>query len=78
MSRKLPQPSCPKSYIKVKVPVEEANFFYRVMEGYTHLAFATTLEPKEGIVAIFTTPDNYPDLMEVLDNYPKGIQVLEK
>lgn len=77
MPRDLPIPSCPNSYIRVKVPINEANFFQRVIEGYTHLGFATTYEPSEGVLAIFTTPDTFDDMMIVLNNYPKTIEILE-
>ena len=47
------------------------------MEGYEHLALVTTEDPREGVVKLLGTPDTYNDVMEIIENMPFKVEILE-
>ena len=56
--------------IKIQIEPKEINFFNRIMEGYEYLGTVSTLDKKEGIVIVRTTPDTYGEACEVIKNLP--------
>lgn len=49
----------------------------RIMEGYEHIALVSTINPKEGIIKLFGTPDTADDIMLILANLPFGVEILQ-
>ena len=47
------------------------------MEGYTHLALVTTESPREGVVKRLGTSETYNDVMEIIENMPFTVEILE-
>lgn len=48
-----------------------------IMEGYEYLALVGTVDGKAGIVKFYVTPDTYDDVMEILENMPFRVEILE-
>ena len=48
----------------------------RIMEGYEHIALVSTINPKEGIIKLFGTPDTADDIMLILANLPFEVEIL--
>ncbi len=67
-----------RGYIVVSMAPRDINFFMKIMEGYTHLGFATPLEPKAGLVAIHATSDTEEEIKEILQNFPRRIKQEEQ
>jgi hypothetical protein len=55
----------------------QVHFFIKIMEAHSHLAFISPINSREGIVAIFATPDNMPEVRLILDNFPHQVEILE-
>ena len=41
------------------------------------LALVTTEDPREGVVKLLGTPDTYNDVMEIIENMPFTVEILE-
>lgn len=48
-----------------------------IMEDYEYLALVGTLDPQEGIVKFYVTPDTYDDVLDILENMPFRVEILE-
>ncbi|MBP2633470.1 MAG: hypothetical protein H6Q70_4098 [Firmicutes bacterium] len=59
-----------KELVKIKINPKDINFFNRIMEGYEYLGMVSTLDKREGIVIVRTTPDTYDEVREILDHFP--------
>lgn len=66
-----------RSIIYVRVAPERIADVNWIMEGYEHLAMVTTLDPADGVVKLLGTPDTYNDVMEIIENMPFQVDVLE-
>jgi len=74
VSRVQPDKEHHDGYIVVSMAPRDINFFMKIMEGYTHLGFATPLEPKAGLVAIHATSDTVGEIKEILRNFPRRVK----
>ncbi|MDA8234031.1 MAG: DUF4911 domain-containing protein [Clostridia bacterium] len=70
ISRIYPEGDPAALYIQVKVEPSKINMFLRLMDGFTHLAFITTVKPAEGLMGIHTTRDTHQEVLEILYNLP--------
>ncbi|PWM77692.1 MAG: DUF4911 domain-containing protein [Phascolarctobacterium sp.] len=66
-----------RSIIYLRVAPERIADVNWIMEGYEHLALVTTLDPADGVVKLLGTPDTYNDVMEIIENMPFQVDVLE-
>ena len=63
-----------RSIIYLRVAPERIADVNWIMEGYEHLALVTT---EEGVVKLLGTPDTYNDVMEIIENMPFTVEILE-
>ena len=66
-----------RSIIYLRVAPERIADVNWIMEGYEHLALVTTEDPREGVVKLLGTPDTYNDVMEIIENMPFTVEILE-
>ena len=66
-----------RSIIYLRVAPERIADVNWIMEGYEHLALVTTEDPREGDVKLLGTPDTYNDVMEIIENMPFTVEILE-
>ncbi|WP_110953181.1 DUF4911 domain-containing protein [Anaerosinus massiliensis] len=57
-----------KELVKIKINPKDINFFNRIMEGYEYLGIVSTLNKKDGIVVVRTTPDTYDEVREIVNH----------
>ena len=48
------------------------------MEGYEHLALVGTIDGKAGLVKFYATPDTFDDVIDILENMPFKVDILEE
>lgn len=66
-----------RSIIYLRVAPERIADVNWIMEGYEHLALVTTEDPREGVVKLLGTLDTYNDVMEIIENMPFTVEILE-
>lgn len=66
-----------RSIIYLRVAPERIADVNWIMEGYEHLALVTTEDPREGVVKLLGTSDTYNDVMEIIENMPFTVEILE-
>lgn len=66
-----------RSIIYLRVAPERIADVNWIMEGYEHLALVTTEDPRGGVVKLLGTPDTYNDVMEIIENMPFTVEILE-
>lgn len=66
-----------RSIIYLRVAPERIADVNWIMEGYEHLALVTTEDQREGVVKLLGTPDTYNDVMEIIENMPFTVEILE-
>ena len=66
-----------RSIIYLRVAPERIAAVNWIMEGYEHLALVTTEDSREGVVKLLGTPDTYNDVMEIIENMPFTVEILE-
>ncbi len=76
MSRYLQELDDPSVCIRVKMEREQVHLFTRIMEAYCHLVFLSPVNSREGVVALFATPDNMPEVREIVANLPFDVVML--
>lgn len=62
-----------RSTIYAKVAPERIADVNWIMEGYEHLALVN----QEGIILLRGTPDTYNDVLEIVENMPFSVEILE-
>ncbi len=77
VSRFLAQCGDPSTCIKVKMEPHRIHFFTKIMEAYCHMVFVSPVNPRAGIVALYATPDNMPEVRRIVDNFPHPVQILQ-
>ena len=48
-----------------------------IMEGYEHLGQVGTVDGKAGIIKFYVTPATSDDVLEILENMPFRVEILE-
>lgn len=67
-----------KELVKIKINPKDINFFNRIIEGYEYLGMVSTLDKKEGIVIVRTTPDTYDEVRDIIDHLSlEGLEYIE-
>ena len=49
----------------------------RIFEGYEYLALVSTVDRAKGILKLRGTPDTMPEVLEIVNNLPVIVEVLE-
>ena len=63
--------------IYIQLEPKYVNYINRIMEGYEYLGVVSTLNRKEGIVVIRTTPDTTKEVHEILAHLPIDVRYVE-
>ena len=66
-----------RSMIYAQVEPERIADVNWIMEGYEHLALVGTIDDKAGIVKFYATPDTFDDVIDILENMPFKVDILE-
>ncbi|MDT3700593.1 MAG: DUF4911 domain-containing protein [Thermincola sp.] len=77
VSRIAKEISDPETCVRVRMLPGQVNFFIKIMEAHSHLVFISPINPREGVVALSTTPDNMLEVKEILGNFPHKVDILE-
>lgn len=56
--------------LKVHLQPGDVHLFIAIMEGYAHLAFPVNVNPKAGLILLFTTPELFEELEKVINHCP--------
>ena len=62
--------------IYVKVNPKDITVVNRIMEGYEYLGMVSTLDSKQGILVIRTTPDFYDEVLDIIHHLSFEIIIL--
>ena len=65
------------SCVKIRVEPCNISFVNWVIEGYEHLAVVSTLDRKEGLLVIRSTPDMFADVLAVLKNFNFSVEFVQ-
>lgn len=67
----------PHSMIYAQVAPERIADVNWIMEGYEHLALVGTVDGSAGLIKFYTTPDTYFDTIDVLENMPFEVNIVD-
>ena len=59
-----------KSELWLRIYAPQIHYLNRILEGHEYLGVLTTIDAKEGIGRIRTTPDLFDDLVSLLEHLP--------
>lgn len=76
VSRILVDCSDPNVCVRVQMKPYQVHYFIKIMEAYCHLVFVSPVNTREGIVALYATPDNMPEVREIVNNFPQPVEIL--
>lgn len=48
-----------------------------IMEGYEHLAMVSTVDGTSGLIKFYATPDTYFDTLDIIENMPFKVDVID-
>lgn len=77
VSRFFTNPDDPAAILKVKMQPHQVHFFTKIMEAYSHLILVSPVNSREGIVALYAMPESMADVIEIVNNFPHPVEVLE-
>lgn len=63
--------------ILLRVEQKDINFINQIMEGYEYLGVVTTLKKGSGLLRIRTTKDTKKDVLEILSNLPRNVEIIK-
>lgn len=69
--------SGPHSMIYAQVEPEHIADVNWIMEGYEHLAMVSTVDSSSGLIKFHVTPDTYFDTVDIIENMPFKVEILE-
>ena len=67
----------PHSMIYAQVEPERIADVNWIMEGYEHLAMVSTVDGSAGLFKFYATHDTYFDTMDIIENMPFRVEVVE-
>lgn len=67
---------CPSFFI-IKVEPCRVHFFTKILEAYSHIALIIPVNTREGMVAVYTTPDTMPEVKKIINNFPYSVEIVE-
>lgn len=74
MSDNAPGPHC---MIYAQVEPERIADVNWIMEGYEHLAMVSTVDGTSGLIKFYATPDTYFDTLDIIENMPFKVDVID-
>ena len=66
-----------RSTIYARVAPERIADVNWIMEGYEHFALVSTVDSSEGIILLRGTPDTYNDVLDIIENMPFQVEIIE-
>ena len=67
----------PHSMIYAQVEPERIADVNWIMEGYEHLAMVSTVDGTSGEIKFYATPDTYFDTLDIIENMPFKVDVID-
>lgn len=67
----------PHSMIYTQVEPERIADVNWIMEGYEHLAMVSTVDGTSGLIKFYATPDTYFDTLDIIENMPFKVDVID-
>lgn len=67
----------PHSMIYAQVEPERIADVNWIMEGYEHLAMVSTVDGTSGLIKFYATPDTYFDILDIIENMPFKVDVID-
>lgn len=67
----------PHSMIYAQVEPERIADVNWIMEGYEHLAMVSTVDGTSGLIKFYATPDTYFDTLDIIENMPFKVDVID-
>lgn len=67
----------PHSMIYAQVELERIADVNWIMEGYEHLAMVSTVDGTSGLIKFYATPDTYFDTLDIIENMPFKVDVID-
>lgn len=67
----------PHSMIYAQVEPEHIADVNWIMEGYEHLAMVSTVDGTSGLIKFYATPDTYFDTLDIIENMPFKVDVID-
>lgn len=67
----------PHSMIYAQVEPERIADVNWIMEGYEHLAMVSTVDGTSGLIKFYATPDAYFDTLDIIENMPFKVDVID-
>ena len=67
----------PHSMIYAQVEPERIADVNWIMEGYEHLAMVSTVDGTSGLIKFYATPDTYFDALDIIENMPFKVDVID-
>ncbi len=77
VSRFLKHCEDPSTCLRVRMEPHQVHFFTKIMEGYSHLVLISPVNAREGVVALYATPDNMPEVRKIVTNFPHSVEILD-
>ena len=65
------------SMIYAQVEPERIADVNWIMEGYEHLAMVSTVDGTSGLIKFYATPDTYFDTLDIIENMPFKVDVID-
>jgi len=76
MVRLLPPDKAEGFQMVLKVAPSDIDFLTRIIEALDGMGMVSTVDSALGLVVIWTTPDTQSDILEILDSFPRPIEIL--
>ena len=67
----------PHSMIYAQVEPERIADVNWIMEGYEHLAMVSTVDGTSGLIKFYATPDTDFDTLDIIENMPFKVDVID-
>lgn len=63
--------------VRLKVNPADIDFLNRVFEGYDYLGTVSTIDRRAGVVGIWVTPNTRAEVIKILENFPREVEMLD-
>ncbi|WP_034421438.1 DUF4911 domain-containing protein [Thermanaerosceptrum fracticalcis] len=67
-----------EALVKIKTKPEHINFIIKILETHSHLTIPVQLDPQEGYVGLHTPKDRLQELLIILENIPRPLEIINK
>ena len=73
MARLLPPDQAEGYQIVLQIKPEDIDFLTRIIEGYDGLGIVSTIDPGQGLVVVWVTPDTQDEVTHILHFFPRAL-----